>query len=176
MLPLIIAATISAGGAPAIDQHPLDKASEGFVQCYEPDDAAKTCLSIAAYKANDDGTWDNTATLLISPKGPVTLETVTPVRLDGTAVCGSISSEDIYSGKLAISGTPVPSEKAGPMLEKIVAGMAPLLNRQICTTYLKSPNGLVAKGQIEGWTKDVPEQRVEWVLPSQGYRVASQAH
>jgi hypothetical protein len=174
MLVLLIAIFISlaAVSPPSADSHPLAKADEGFVQCYEPNDLAKTCRSIAAYKNDGDGIWDNIAVVLLAPTQPITLETVTPVRVKNGAVCGYIRNDDILKGKLRISGQLIPDEKAASILGKVAVGMAPLMHKEICTEYVQRPNGLIAKARIEGGTPEIPDQGVKWVLPSDGYRVA----
>lgn len=170
ILALLAAATTSNGS-----DDPLSKSDEGLVQCYEPNDVAKTCLSLASYKRNSDGTWDNTAIVLLSRNQPVTLETVTLVRVKNEAVCGYIRSEDVLRGKIRFSGQLLPDEKAAPILVKVAAGMAPLMGKEICTVYVQIQDDLIAKGKIEGGTTPVLEQRVKWIHLSDGYAVAPAA-
>lgn len=150
---------------------PLARAESGFVQCYEPNETSKTCASIASYKRNDDDTWNNTAVVLLSPNEPVTLKTTTPVQIKEGAVCGFIRRADIMQGELRVSGQVVPAEQATPALAKIADGMASLMDREICTEYLEAGDIWVAKARISAGTVAVPDQRVKWVLPSQGYSV-----
>ena len=172
MFLLAVMALVAAALAPDESGGPLHKSDEGYVQCYEPNDAAKTCQSLAAYNRNIDGTWDNTAIVLLAPKQPITLETVTPVTLKQGAVCGYIRSEDVLRGKLRFSGEPISDEKAAPILIRIAAGMTTLVNKEICTEYVQGPNDLIAKSKIEGGTTPIPDQHVRWILPSDGYIVA----
>jgi hypothetical protein len=169
-----IAALVIYAAAPvaAALEHPLSKADKGFIQCYEPDEKSKTCASIAFYKRNQDGTWSNTAIVLLSPNRAVTLETVTPVSVKGGAVCGFIRRSDIMTGKLRISGETVPAEKATYALTKIADGMAPMMDKEICTHYVEAGETLLAKGTMGGASMAIPDQRVKWVLPSDGYSVA----
>jgi hypothetical protein len=161
----------SAAGSNA-GSEPLAMADQGWVQCHEPNDVSKTCQSIAAYKRNGDGSWNNIALVLLSPTQPLTLETVTTVREENGAVCGYIRQNDIMNGKLRQSGQPMPSAKAIPVLRKVAEGMAPLMDRKICTEYEQAPTDLIARARIEGGNFAIPDQRVKWVLPSEGYRVA----
>lgn len=153
----------------------LAPAESGFVQCYEPNEISKTCASLASYTRNDDGTWNNTAVVLLSPNETVTLETTTPVQIKEGAVCGFIRRADIMQGELRVSGRAVPAEQATSALAKIADGMAPLVDREICTEYLDAGESLVAKARISDGTIVVPNQRVKWVLPSQGYSVTPAA-
>ncbi len=167
---LVLMAAASAAGSLG---GPLDDAEAGLVQCYEPNDAAKTCRSMASYSKNPDGTWDNTAVVELSPGQPVSLETVTPVRIEDGAVCGYIRRDDVLKGKLRLSGKLIPGDKARPILEKIADGMSPLMGKEICTKYVRINNELVAKGAVEGGNDPVPDQRVKWVKPTDGYSVAA---
>jgi hypothetical protein len=171
MLGIEFLAALIAVAASDADTLPLAKSDGGFVQCYEPDDVAKTCRSIAAYKRNAAGTWDNIAIVQLDPEHPVVLETVTPVSVKNHAVCGYVRPEDVLRGKLRVSGIALPDDKAAPALAKIAAAMAPMLNKEICTTYVQGPGSLVAKATVEGWTTPVPDQRVRWILPTDGYTV-----
>ncbi|MBO9499875.1 MAG: hypothetical protein J7496_17245 [Novosphingobium sp.] len=165
---LLLTATANASGGP----DPLSKADEGLAQCYEPNDAAKTCQSLATYRRNNDGSWDNTALVLLAPDEPLTLETVTTVYEKNGAVCGYIRKDDIAKGKLRDAGQLIPHQKAAPMLSKIAAGMAPLMNKEICTEYVQSGDDWIAKVKVDGGTATTPDQHIKWVLPSDGYAVA----
>jgi hypothetical protein len=147
-------------------------ASDGFVQCYEPDDSKKTCHSIAIYKAKGDGTYANTAIVLLAPHQAVTLETVTLVQIKNEAVCGFVRNNDLLTGKLRLSGQLLPDDRAAPILAKIAAAYTPFLDKEICTEYVAGADGLIAKVRIEGSTSPVPDQRVKWVRPADGYIVA----
>jgi hypothetical protein len=166
-------AALVAVAASGADEAPLAQSDEGFVQCYEPNDVAKTCRSLAGYKRKGDGTWDNTAIVLIDPRHSVSLETVTPVHVKNGAVCGYMRSEDVLKGKLRVSGEAIPDEKAALVLARIATAMAPMMNKEICTAYVQGQGALVAKATIEGSTTPLPDQRVRWILPSDGYTVAS---
>lgn len=154
------------------DGDPLAKAEQGYLQCYEPNEVTKTCRSLASYKRNADGTWDNTAIVLLAPNQPITLETVTPVSIKDGAVCGFIRREDVLKGKLRFSGQLVPDDKAASALASIAESMTPLMNKEICTSYVASQTDLTAKAKIAGETMSVPDQRVKWVPTLGGYSVA----
>jgi hypothetical protein len=171
MLGIELLVALIAASATDVDTSPLTKSDGGFVQCYEPDDTAKTCRSIAAYRRSGAGTWDNIAIVSIDPGHPVSFETITPVSVKNGAVCGYIRLADLLKGKLRVSGEALPDDKAAPVLAKIAAAMAPMLNREICTTYVQRQGSLVATATVGGLTTPVPDQRVRWILPSDGYTV-----
>ena len=172
MLGTVILALLAVTTAANPGEEPLAKASEGFIQCYQPNDITKSCQSIATYVRNEDGSWASTAIVLLSPALPVTLETVTTVWVKDSSVCGYIRREDILHGSLRVSGQLLPEEQATQILAELSEGMAPMMDREICTDYLPGPAGLIARATIEGGVTEIPDQVVKWVLPSDGYVVA----
>jgi hypothetical protein len=155
-----------------ISDDPLAQADDGMIQCYGPNETAKSCQSIASYRRNADGTYANTAIVLLAPSPIVTLETVTTVTIEDGAVCGFIRKTDIANGKLSISNKAVPAAQAAPLLEKVSLAMASLVDRKICTRYVPAGTGLTAKATVAGETDPIPDQAVKWVKPSDGYTVA----
>lgn len=173
MLVIDLLLSLAAGIASGNNIDPLVKADEGLMQCYEPNDSAKTCRSIASYQRNGNGTWANTAIILLSQSQPITLQTVTQVYVKAGAVCGYVRKEQVLNGKIQYAGQPIPDEKAATILAKVAEGMAPYLDREVCTEYVQVQDELIAKGKIEGGAAPLlPDQRVRWIRPSEGYHVA----
>ena len=171
MISIALSLLLANAAAPAAADAPLAPAAAGLVQCYNPDDAKKTCSALASYSDNGDGTWNNTAQLPISRDQPITLTTVTPVTVKGTAVCGSIRREDILHGTLLFSGKPIPASPANDgALSSLADALAPMIGKDICTEYVASEGQLLAKVTIDG-KPETPDQPVRWIKPSDGYRV-----
>ena len=168
LLALLITASVPTSDASV---NPLDQAKDGSVQCYMPDDQRKTCRSIAAYVPTDNATYANKATVLISNKGPVILETVTPVKLKAGAICGSIREDDIRSGKLYIAHRLLATVEAAPLLARLAQSSKWLETIEICTTYTPTKDGMVAKVAYDGVYQEKSDQRVKWIRPSDGYSV-----
>lgn len=162
--------TAASAASPAID--PLLPAQSGEMQCYAPDEARKTCRSLAFYDKRDASSYDNRAIVLVSTAGPVVLETVTQVIIEAGAVCGAIRPEDIQKGKLTISGRVLPADQAAPVLSRIADAMQPIMGKQICTTYVHDTGVLIAHATINGVAQPDMDQTVKWVKPSDGYTVA----
>lgn len=158
---------------PATAADPLAPARSGQVQCYEPDVAARTCRSLAAYQPQGEGRWVNTATIAVDNGNMLTLDVATAVVERDGAICGAMHREDLFAGRLRFMGKPLPAERAMPMLEKIAGSMAGVLDREICTTYVPGPGLLLARGRLTGNGQALPEQRVIWVRPDAGYHVVS---
>ena len=166
----LLAATPMSAASPVPLNNPLAQAEAGFEQCYQPDQTAKTCGSIASYRRNGDGTWANTALVALSPRQPITLETVSVVRVnEAGAVCGQIIKDDVMKGKLALAGQPLPDDKSAVLLARIADSMAPLMGKDICTTYLPDGAGFIAKATIDGKPANLPDQKVIWIRPEDGY-------
>ncbi|EGD58037.1 hypothetical protein Y88_0089 [Novosphingobium nitrogenifigens DSM 19370] len=175
MLPVLSAALafapLTLAGAMVPDD-PLAPSDKGMVQCYQPDTSGHTCQSIAAYRRNRDGTFANTATVMPDPTQPLTLETVTTVVVRNGEVCGTLSRDAVLGGKLWFFGRPVPEDHAVPLLDQISGTYTGIFDREICTTYIPTPGGFIAKGRMVGNPHPFPAQRMIWIRADAGYRVA----
>lgn len=150
---------------------PLGPAKVGWIQCYDPDTAHKTCGSLSTYRDNGDGTYANIAAVLISSNPPAILQTITPVSVQAGAVCGEIKPEDITAGTLTLNGSLYAADAAAPILAKIQTAMSSLYGHQICTTYAASGKDLTATVTFDGQPHP-PDSQVRWVSPDDGYHVA----
>jgi hypothetical protein len=168
LLSLFIAVSVETSGAIA-SANPLLLAEKGEVQCYRPDMEKKTCQSIASYRQTGPGTYDNAA--LIPVAADVTLETHTPVVVRGNAVCGFVRGEDAVAGTLRVGGKVVDPQKAKPILERIAQAMAPMADKEICTTYEPTGANFTAKISIAGTYRADQDETVKWISPTDGYTV-----
>jgi len=168
LLSVFVAAAVGASGAATI-ANPLVLAEGGELQCYRPDVQKKTCQAIAAYRRTGPGTYDNTA--LIPVGADATLETHTPVVIKGSAVCGFIRGQDAIAGTLRVGGQVVDPEKAKPVLERIAQAMAPMTDKEICTTYEPAGTDFMAKISIGGSYRSDQDETVKWISSPDGYTV-----
>lgn len=171
MLFALLALTASTATADA-SVNPLQEARNGSVQCYQPDDQQRTCRSIASYVPRGEAKYANKAVVLLSPNGPVILETITPVTIKSGAVCGFIQAEDVRAGKLHLGGRLLPHAEAAPLLGQVVQSMSGIIGQEICTSYVQTADGLIAKATMNGVYQASADQRVKWVQPANGYSVA----
>jgi hypothetical protein len=165
---LLIWGSAAVPGA-AVSANPLAMAERGFLQCYRPDVAKKTCQSIASYHRTGPGTYDNKAIIPVSNEA--TLETHTPVIIEGNAVCGSIRAQDVMAGTLRVADRVVAPEAAKPILERIAQGFAPFADKEICTRYEPSGADFTARITIAGTYRPDQDETVKWIGPSDGYTV-----
>lgn len=152
--------------------NPIAPAAQGMVQCYEPDDLAKTCRSIAGYRLISGTTYANDAAVLISPENALVLETTAPIEVKGGAVCGVTRAKDVTGGRLRVAGSLIPRNKAAPVQAQLVKALAPMLDKEICTSYTPKDGALIARVSIDGIDRPELTQRVKWVKPSEGYKVS----
>jgi hypothetical protein len=148
---------------------PLGLAAEGKVQCYSPDTANKTCQSIGAYAADSNGGIINTATLAITAE--ITMETASPVWIRNGAICGFIRKADVEKAVLRRNGAALAPETAKAIAEKVAEGLAPAFDREICTTYFAEGDHWIARATLDGKPDQLPDMRVVWISPADGYRV-----
>jgi len=168
LLGVFVAAALGVSGA-GNSANPLVLAEEGKLQCYRPDVQKKTCQAIAAYRRTGPGTYDNTA--LIAVGADATLETHAPVAIKGSAVCGFVRGQDVIAGTLRVGGQVLDPEKAKPILERIAQAMAPMADKEICTTYQPAGADFTAKISIGGSYRSDQDESVKWISPADGYTV-----
>jgi len=163
-------ALATAASTPAYPD-PLAPAASGQVQCLAPTDH-KTCASTTSYTANGDGTYTYVATVLLSKAPVVALQTTTPVTIKAGAVCGAIRKEDIAAASLSVNGQTMPADKAAPILDRIAGQLSAITGHEICTIYVPSGTGFIAKASMDGKPQPAQDQKVVWVSPADGYTVA----
>jgi hypothetical protein len=143
-----------------------------MLQCHEPDVAKHSCRSLAGYLKRADGNFDNRAVVMLSASPFVVMETVTPVEIDAGAVCGAIRKQDIDVATLSVDGKKLDEPYAANLRARIAAGLAPIMDHRICTTYQPDGSQFIAKAIIEGTTLPATEQKMIWVAPDAGFKVA----
>jgi hypothetical protein len=151
---------------------PIAAAGQGMLQCYAPDVPRKTCTSLSGYKAAPGGVISNTALVLISKHPPITMETMSPVVIKNGQVCGTVRPEDLDGAKFVFDGRPFDPRQSQSMSEQMKVGYKPLFGHEICTAYVPDGTGFLARATLDGKPMAGADQRVIWVSPGDGYRVA----
>jgi hypothetical protein len=160
----VLASATSAG--------PLAPATQGMIQCFEPDDLAKTCHSIAAYRQIGESIFANDAAVLVSPTSAIIFESTMQVELKENAVCGVLSRENYTNGRLRVGNTLVPRAKAEPALAQIAAAAQPFIGKQICSYFLRKGDMFTANAVVDGVERPDFQKRGKWVKASDGYTVS----
>jgi len=161
-------APVNAQSLPA----PIAPAAVGQLQCYVPDAARKTCTSLSGYKLEANGTIANTALVLISKNPPITMETVSPVVIKAGQGCGTVRPEDLDQAKFVVAGQALDARQSQSMREQMKLGYKPLFGHEICTAYAPEGTGFLAHATLDGKPMAGADQRVVWISPNEGYRVA----
>ncbi len=169
---LVAGIALSLVVAAAANADPLAEARAGKMQCYRPDMARKTCLAMASYSFDANGTITNKAVVLISPQQNVTMTTTSSVVVKGEAVCGPMRREDIETAQIAVNGTVLPDEQAAGVRGQLVQAVSNQIGKEVCTTYLPSGDKLAAQVTVDGAANPLYTQEVIWVKPEDGYQVA----
>jgi predicted regulator of Ras-like GTPase activity (Roadblock/LC7/MglB family) len=172
MISLGLALLGALAASAEITDNPLLPAETGSVQCFDPNEQARTCRSISAYRALGDGRYSNIGTVLISRVSSMTLETTTQVEVKKGAVCGLITAEEVRTGTLRMAGRELGTVEAKPYLETLEKSLKALIGKEVCTAYVASADGLVAKVSVNGVYRADTDQRVKWIGPSDLYTVS----
>lgn len=151
---------------------PLAPARHGKVQCYEPDQARKTCRSIGSYTFESDGTIMNQAEALISPKQLVIMKTNAPVVVRGDAECGTPRKEDLDRAEIDVDGQKLAEEQAAGARLQIEQAMASFIGKEICSTYAPQSNGTMLTSETLDGAPMQNHEVVLWVDPNDGYKIA----
>ena len=169
---LLFTAAVLIGAPALMADNPLAPALAGKLECTSPDDQRKTCRSITQYTHLDGPNYSGSATILLSPQGPVVLLTKSPAVVRGNAVCGTIKRDDLTSGQLQVGDRYLRVAEAAPILERIATQLAPIIGKEICQTYESSAQGMIEHGTIDGVSQPKGDERVKWIGPTDGYVVA----
>jgi hypothetical protein len=165
---VILAATAAPDAAIA---NPLAPGLAGQLECSKPNEQKKTCRSLASYQRVGTG-YSNSAIILISPNGPVTMEITAPVTMKGNAYCGIMRAEQLNAARIRVAGQVLGEEQAAPIHAAILAAFAPMMGKEICDTHQVTPTGLIEKATIDGVYEPKADVPIKWVAPGDGYSVA----
>lgn len=167
LLALALAATLPAAALAS----PLTPAASGELQCIAPNTVKKTCQSITAYKLNAKGPIESTAMVLVSQSPVVVMTSVTKVVIRGNQVCTQMRPTDIGNATYSVDGKPATEGQANTFRSVMQAAMLTSFGKAVCTAYVAGPDGLSTQVTIEGMPQP-GSQRVIWVSPADGYKVA----
>lgn len=166
----ILLATLFQAAAPAAD--PLEPAWRGQVQCYGPVVARKACASIGSYAKDAGGVIQNKAVVLMNPEQPrIVMTSVAPVQVKAGAVCGIIGKGDLKAASFEVDGAPASPDVAERVRQAIEPAYAPIVEREICTTYVPAGDALKAEISLEGKRRSEMDMPVRWVPADAGFTV-----
>lgn len=171
--PLILAAaSLAATPGHAADLGPLAPAAEGKVQCYRPNEVAKTCESIGAYRVTPDGQILNTAIVLISASPAIVMSTESAVSIKGGQDCGVTLPKHIDAATFEVEGRPADPALTQKLRAQLKARMTAFFGHETCVAYVPDGAAWLATSRIDGVAHPEMDLKVIWVSPADGYRVA----
>jgi hypothetical protein len=171
-MPLMLVPILFAAAAAQPAANPLAPALAGQMECHFPNDQAKTCRSIGTYKPVGGDRYSNNALVLLSPEGPVTLEVATEVTVKNGAVCGTVKREDLNKAQLKVGDHVLTAAEATQGMEQIAQAMAPLFDKEICSTFEPAGAIMMVKSTLGGTARPDLDQPMKWIAPADGYKVA----
>ena len=168
-----MAAGLALGGVEARAQAlppPISPASEGKLQCYEPNRAAKTCRSIARYERNAAGEIVNPSVVLLTPKPAIAMTATTKVTVKDGQVCGVVAVADIEAAQFTVDGAPATPDQIARLRQAVESAEQGVLGKLVCTAYVPDGDGFIGTANFDGAPQ--PQQlHVIWVSPADGYSV-----
>ena len=167
-------AAVSALGLPAVaaPPGPLAPAMEGKIQCFQPNPAAKTCRSIGAYSFGPHGEIENIATMMIM-RGPVVImPTRAPAHIKGDRDCGTLRPEHIDRSTFIFDGRPANAAQTAALRAEMKASLAATFGHETCSAYVPNGQTLLATSTLDGVPQPAADQKMIWVAPADGWRVA----
>jgi len=168
VISLLLAAALQAAAVPT-GADPLAPARIGDLQCYGADPVRRTCRAMGGYSFAADGQILNKAEVVLQDSPLVTMTTVSPVTLRDGAVCGPLSGVD--KAQIAVRGRRLPEAEAASIRARLLESMAPMLGKEVCTTYQRSGDWWIAAVTMDGVVRQDMSDTLLWVPPSAGYTV-----
>jgi hypothetical protein len=169
---IVLALFAPALPAYAADLGPLAPAAEGKVQCFQPNEVAKTCQSIGSYKIGPAGEIENTVSMMISTSPQVVMTTHAPAAVKAGKDCGVLKAEHVDASTFVVEGKPADAAQTGALRAQMKAALKGVLGHEVCSAFLPNGASLMASSSIDGVARPNLDQKVIWVSPSEGYRVA----
>jgi hypothetical protein len=179
MIPVLLSLLLAAAepgpiaGAEAGEQLPsearmdiLAGARDGLTQCFQPNVYDKTCKIMATYSFDGDRVT-STAQMLMDETGPAVLVVSAPVTVRGGVLCGQL--DNLSNARFVVAGQPAtPSQDSGYRM------MLSLMPRkgEVCARWVADGHGYIVHGTLDGKPKPDFDQRMIWVEPSEGFKVA----
>lgn len=170
MLLAILLLSAAADVTPETDV--LGQANAGKVLCVNPDAKTKTCSTIDTFVVAQDGSVIDMGELLIATDQPLTLEVSSVVHIENATICGSMELADLKEGRVRLNGQLVSPDRNAAVLNIFVERLKPLAGRRVCEVLRLEDGQLRKFGQVERVDINLPAKPVQWVSPTEGYKVA----
>lgn len=169
----LLALAVLAAATPDLARDPLAPARDGLVECGDPDDAKKTCKTMATYQSLGGGLYSTTGVATLPALGGLTVEMTIQVEVRQGAVCGAFQAADVAQAKLFKNGRALSGDEAAPILAQMEQMARPMFGQTLCDTHEAVAGGLVkTRTTINGEPKPAMDSALRWVKPWDGYTLA----
>lgn len=153
---------------------PVAEHRSGRVQCFAPDDAARTCESLTWVEEGANGALTDHSVIAISNAPPMTLVHDVALEREGAAKCVRIDDSFFRGMQVNVGDKPVPAAAQAKAVA-VVRGVLPavILGKRLCVHQFAHIDGgrylevATADGELVG--EMMAEFR--WVDPDAGYRL-----
>lgn len=168
---LALLAAVAANAAPALPD-PLGPAALGKVQCFSPDLARKVCASINAFSLRPDGQIADSATVIVEKTPLVEVTTVSTATVANGRVCSVMKKDDLLAASFTVNGTAPSDTELAQLRGAIANGWAALVDHSVCISFVADGSRFVAHTAFDGLPRPNLDQRMIWVAPEDGWKVA----
>lgn len=168
---LALLAALASDVAPDLPE-PIAPAALGKAQCYSPDLARKVCRSINTYALRPDGQIANTATVVIEKSPAVLITTVSISTVVNRRVCTVVKKGDLLAATFTVNGDAPAEDQTAQLRVAILSGWAGLIDHAVCVSFVADGSGFVAHTAFDGLPRPNLDQRMMWVTPKDGWKVA----
>jgi hypothetical protein len=149
----------------------LAQSKAGKALCSNPDEASKTCSSIASYKIAPDGSAMEISEVLLAPNQALTLVMSVTAEVEGNSSCGTLTEANLGRAKVRMGGEDFPPDRNSLALNRLKVNLQPFFGKKACDTLRVEGGGLVKYGQVEGVDMKMGKP-IMWISPTDGYKVA----
>jgi hypothetical protein len=175
-LPIVLTVVFTLGIASlaSANENPLAPAIAGKIECFNPNEAAKTCDALTIYKLRTDGTFDEFDKMVLIPNPLVTTELKGVAFVQAGMICQKFTSDTLEQATFAIDGKPIDAIQLEALSPALMSGFKTFIGKTSCMRLTANPKGLIAEFEVDGISVERPGQYARWVDADEGYKLSGQ--
>lgn len=157
---------LASGTASAVD--PVALSARGMIECTLANEIEKTCLNMATYRRQADGTIISEDETLINHQPPVIIKSRTKVTVRGEQMCGAFTDPVASGAIVTIAGQPASEAEAQTWRTWYRDQGGALIGQVACATYTSRGKSvtITSIGGLAARSNAIP---VRWVHVDEGY-------
>lgn len=110
--------------------------------------------------------------MMISTSPPIIMTTRAPAHIKANQDCGVLRPADIDGSSFRVDGRPADPAQTATLRARMKTQLTSMFGHEVCVSYLPNGQALLATSTVDGVPRPAFDQKMIWVLPSDGYRVA----